>query len=86
MKERTRSVDFRSFNKVSDHSWRVEWTEKTFGQEGYVEDTEQYVAIVELTHRRPTNKEEVERNPLGIYVTHFSMNRLSEGGNDGGSK
>lgn len=86
MKENTRSVDFRSFNQVSDNSWRVEWTEKTFGKEGYVEDTEQYVAIVELNHRRPKTKEDVERNPLGIYVTHFSMNRLSEGGDDGGSQ
>ena len=46
------------------------------------------MGIVELTHRRPKTKEEVERNPLGLYVTHFSINERQwrRGGEEGGSK
>jgi type IV secretion system protein VirB5 len=79
MKKYTRSVDFQSFNKLSDESWRVEWRETTFGKDGYVKDTQSYVGIVSLTHRRPTTKKEVERNPLGLYVTHFSLNERDSG-------
>lgn len=86
MKKHTRSVDFQSFNKLSDESWRIEWRERTFGKDGYVKETQDYVGIVSLTHRRPTTKKEVERNPLGLYVTHFSLNERDSGGESAGQK
>lgn len=73
----TRQLEISSVNKVSDQSYRIEWRELVYGKSGYVKETEQYVGIVSLLHRKPKNRDELEKNPLGIYVKHFSINKRS---------
>lgn len=79
----TRQVKFSSINHVSDDSYRVEWSEPVFGKDGYVDRVEEFVGIVTLVHITPTTREQMERNPLGIYVSHFSLNqRIAKGGEE----
>ena len=35
------------------------------------------MGIVELTYKQAKTKKGLMKNPLGLYVTHFSMNRRS---------
>lgn len=78
----TRQLEISSINKVSEDSYRLEWREKVFGKSGYVEATEQYVGIITLMHRKPKDREELEQNPLGLYVKHFSINQRSAAADD----
>jgi type IV secretion system protein VirB5 len=78
----TRQLNISSINKVSEDSYRLEWQEKVYGKSGYVEGAERYVGIITLLHRKPTNREELEQNPLGIYVKQLSINQRSSSANE----
>lgn len=74
----TRQLKVLSINKVAERNWRIEWREDVFNDEGFRQDSAQYVGILKLTHERPETKKEAKKNPLGLYVTHFSMNRRAK--------
>ncbi len=82
----TRQLEISSINKVSEDSYRLEWREKIFGKSGYVEGTEQYVGILTIMQRTPNNKAELEKNPLGIYVKHFSINKRATSADEADAK
>lgn len=75
--KKTREVKILSVNEVGGKSYRIEWRGTTRNDEGYEIKTEQFVGIVELTYKQPTSKKQLKKNPLGLYVTHFSQNRRS---------
>lgn len=71
----TRQLEMSTINKVSEDSYRIEWVEIVFNKAGYISRSEKYVGLIELRHKKPKTRDEMERNPLGIYVVHFSINQ-----------
>jgi type IV secretion system protein VirB5 len=70
-----RTVSMATVNKVGEGSYRLEWVEKMRNRDGYQMGTREYVGIVDLEFREAGTAQELKKNPLGLYVTHFSINR-----------
>lgn len=83
-RDETKQVEITSVNRVSDDSWRVEWVEKVFIK-GHYEGAESYVGIFQILRSVPTDLQELQTNPLGLYVEHLSWS-LQAGLNTGESK
>lgn len=73
----TRKVEITAMVKVSAASWRVEWTEKTFDRQGQAASPRNtMMGLFELRRVAPTTRAEIEANPLGLFVEHFSLSKI----------
>lgn len=75
IQDKRRAVTVTSVNKVGNGSYRLEWVEKVRNENGYLMGEREYVGIVDLEFRRAETEQQLKKNPLGLYVTHFSINR-----------
>lgn len=79
-REMRRSVDIESMHEVGEeNSWRVEWVETRRDPEGYELGRDKYVGIFEIERRQPETAQDLEDNPLGLYVVHFSWSLTDVG-------
>lgn len=79
--EMRREVEIESMHEVGEaNSWRVEWVETRRDLEGYRRGEETYVGIFELERKQPETLEDIEKNPLGLFVVHFSWSVRNVGG------
>lgn len=78
-KKQTRHVKVTAMARVSDESWRVEWTEVSHDEAGQKIDEQRMMGVFELKIRTPETREEIEDNPLGLFVEHFSWSRVDAG-------
>ena len=72
-----REVDFQTYNKLSEDSYRVEWVERRYTKDGYLQGKKRIVGVFGVKRRVPRTAEELEKNPLGLFVSHFSLNQES---------
>lgn len=61
------AVDVSSVIRASDDSFRVEWVERHYADNALA-STEHWSAILTIVIQTPTNAEQLQKNPLGIYV------------------
>lgn len=75
--KQTRAVHIESTTKIagSEQAFRVEWTEKVFGDKGQPLGTERYVGEFHLSIVPPTDQEMLLANPLGVYVSFFDFDQ-----------
>jgi len=66
------TVNVASVQPISDKTWRVEWTEKTFSRTGSPIDDEQMQATITVSVVPPTDEATILNNPLGIYIQSFT--------------
>lgn len=73
--EETRTIHVESTTKVagSEQAYRVEWLEKVFSHGGKDQGVERYVGEFHLSITPPTTREELQMNPLGVYITFFDF-------------
>jgi type IV secretion system protein VirB5 len=64
-------VDVESIVKESDETYQVTWTERYAG-EFQGPDTAKLTGLFTIRSGRPHNEAELRRNPLGIYIDHYS--------------
>lgn len=82
IEKQTREVQITSMVKVGDESWRVEWTEASRDKSGHRFGVQKMVGVFELNHHAPTTKSDVEKNPLGLFIEHFSWSRVEGEGDN----
>lgn len=58
---------------LSERTFQVDWTETVYTPQGQQKDTSKWSGNVQLVVQLPKTKEELERNPLGIYVAHYAI-------------
>jgi type IV secretion system protein VirB5 len=76
MQERTVSVEVTSVLQLpASKSWQLQWTETHRGLDGAVLVRERWQAIAAVEIRPGQTPEEVERNPLGLYVTDIQWTK-----------
>ena len=76
----TRTIEIKSMTRASEDTMRVEWRESIFDKSGYKARDEVWVGLVKLQVQKPRNTQELESNPLGIFVDHISWSRQQEMG------
>jgi type IV secretory pathway TrbF-like protein len=73
----TRAIHIESTTKIagSEQAFRVEWTEKVFGDKGQARGVERFVGEFHLSIVPHKDEEMLLANPLGVYVTFFDFDR-----------
>ncbi len=52
--------------------FQADWTEYTFDKHGKQRKSERLRGILKVVFRAPEKEEDIKRNPLGIFLDHFS--------------
>jgi|UniRef100_B0T6U6 type IV secretion system protein VirB5 len=65
--QKTVLVQPTSVVRASKTSFQVRWTEQTF-ERGALSKTERWTAILTLKRQKPKTRDQLQRNPLGLYV------------------
>jgi len=60
---------------VSDTSFDVTWREVTYDAQGAQQHAEVYSGLVTFVLRPPSTEAEIQANPLGIWIDHFSWSQ-----------
>ncbi|MCZ7618390.1 MAG: conjugal transfer protein TrbF [Myxococcota bacterium] len=76
MQERTVSVEVTSVLPLpTSDSWQIQWTETHRGLDGAVLVRERWQALVSVEVRPSNTPEQIEQNPLGLYVTNIQWTK-----------
>ena len=71
-----RSVGFTDYIKTGENTYVIFWRETIFSDSGISGSEKRYRAAVEVAIILPENEEELERNPLSVYIGHFEMKEM----------
>lgn len=71
--KKTITLKITDINPVSPATMHVRWTETTVNTNGQEEGKKNYSGIFTLVLKQPTTREEILRNPLGIYIVDFNI-------------
>jgi type IV secretion system protein TrbF len=75
----TVAVDVTSVNYVGGSTWRVEWTETTFGRKDGKEISRKlYVATLIIAVRPVRTEELLRQNPLGLFITDLDIQEVRQ--------
>lgn len=81
-KGKTVDVKISSILQMSPSSYAIEWTETTRDRtrSGQIIDQAKYKSIVTVKTTDTSSKtfEQLQNNPVGLYITDFSLQRLNE--------
>ena len=76
MQERTVSVEVTSVLPLpASDSWQLQWTETHRGLDGAVLARERWQALLAVEIRPGNTPEQIEQNPLGLYVTDIQWTK-----------
>lgn len=67
----SRMVEIRSFVPVSDETYTMSWTEKSYNSKGMLSSATNYTGRFTVEFRRPNDTKTAFKNPLGLYVTQL---------------
>jgi type IV secretion system protein TrbF len=71
-KDETIDVTINSTLPKSNKTWQIQWTEIHHDNSGHVTLQEHFEGLITVEHFTPSNLDEININPLGLYVTHLS--------------
>jgi type IV secretion system protein VirB5 len=72
--DRSISVEVTSVVRASEGSFQVKWIEQTF-ERGSLSDTSRYTALLSIVLQPPATEDQLQKNPLGIYVNGLDWSR-----------
>jgi type IV secretion system protein VirB5 len=72
----TVSVDVTSKLKITDGTWQLDWVERRHDQLGNPGPETVWRGSFRVRLRAPSDEEELERNPIGMYVDEFNWVKL----------
>ncbi|MEM7588570.1 MAG: conjugal transfer protein TrbF [Myxococcota bacterium] len=78
--QKTRSVHVDMILPLSPNTFQSEWTEQEHHKNGHMTSTKKYQGVFTMLHRLPTTQQELQKNPLGVYIDHFSVSPKISGG------
>lgn len=71
--KKTITIQILDMNQVSAATMHVRWTEIVTNTNGQEEDQKNYSGVFTLALKQPTTRDEILRNPLGIYIVDFNI-------------
>ena len=81
-KSKTVDVKVTAILQISPQSYAIEWTETTRdrSRSGKITDIGKYKSIVTVKNTDTSNMsfEQLQNNPVGLYITDFSLQRLND--------
>lgn len=72
VKNETVDVQVNSVLSKSNNTWQIHWTEVHRDSDGHVHLENHFEGLVTMENHTPSNIDEININPLGLYVTHLS--------------
>lgn len=73
LSKKTVTVTINDINPLSNTSYQVDWSEQAIDQNGQIVGEIAMSGIFSIMIKQPDNKEEMLKNPLGIYIIDFHM-------------
>lgn len=73
LSKETVTVTINDINPVSQHVFQVDWTEESVNQSGQITGQKQMSGVFTIVVHPPKSKEEMLKNPLGIYIVDFNI-------------
>jgi type IV secretory pathway TrbF-like protein len=71
--KKTVTVEIVDVNPVSEATIHVDWNKEVVNTDGQSEGKKNYSGVFTITTKQPTTREEMLRNPLGIYLVDFNI-------------
>lgn len=71
--KKTITVQVLDINPVSSSTIHVDWVENIINTNGEEEGKRSYSGVFTVAEKQPITREEILRNPLGIYIVDFSI-------------
>jgi type IV secretory pathway TrbF-like protein len=71
-KNETIDAAINSVLPISSNTWQVHWTEIHRDSSGHVSMQSHFESLVTISHKTPSSMDDININPLGLYVTHLS--------------
>lgn len=72
------NVGFDLFRRLSENTYYIAWTETSFSDSGVTSFISQYQATVEVFISVPETRQEIEKNPLSVYIAGYDQQELIE--------
>lgn len=72
MKEETREVVINAVLPKSTQTWQIDWTEIQRDLNGHINGQSHFEGLITVEQHTPNNVDELNINPLGLYITHLS--------------
>ena len=74
--KRSRTVEINSLLRISNNSFQAEWVENEYNNVGTVLEVSHYRGIFNVLLQEPKNESSIRKNPLGIFIDHFSWQKI----------
>ncbi len=76
MKTETVNIAIEDTLRLSPDTWQVDWKEVIWSTKGVMKSEEKWRGTFKITMKTPEDKEELIKNPLGMWITHFSWSKV----------
>lgn len=71
------SIEISSTVPISSDSWQIDWTEKTWGQQGNLIETSYWRGIFNVEFITPKKESDFMKNPIGLYINEFHWSKIN---------
>jgi len=70
------TIELKAIVQIGEDRWQADWTEIAWDKTGTQQDVSQWRAAVRVIQRPPSNFDEIEPNPLGLFVDQFNWTKV----------
>jgi type IV secretory pathway TrbF-like protein len=71
-KNETVDITINSVLPISNNTWQIHWTEIHRDSLGRINLQNHFEGLVTINHKTPASMDDININPLGLYITHLS--------------
>lgn len=76
METQTVSISIEDVLRLSPDTWQVDWSEQIWSKNGEILAKESWRGTFKIEIKVPDTKEKLQKNPIGMYVTHYSWTKV----------
>lgn len=74
--KKSKTVEINSILRLSKNSFQAEWIEHEYDNAGTLLSLVNYRGVFNIVIQQPQNEPSIKKNPLGIFIDHFSWQRI----------
>ncbi len=76
METQTVSISIEDTLRLSPDTWQLDWSEQIWSKKGDMLGKEHWRGTFKVEMQIPDSKEKLAKNPLGMYITHYSWSKV----------
>lgn len=76
MENGTVSISIEDTLRLSPDTWQIDWSEQKWSKKGDILGKEHWRGTFKIEMEIPSSKEDLLKNPLGMYITHYSWSKV----------